>query len=304
MANDLQLTNAAAVPGTKVPSSGIFPWPRETDIVPTKGYGMDLDGGTDRNVAENWRYQTCYIFLAYAAGAWTLPANFILPMWQAGQLDAVQIVPAPPAAMTWAQSRSETDLYKGGAPVPRDNCFRIRALSFALGRPFVAPGAGAGQVHVPNMGFYEAMIQAALADILGVQFQFQDQACAYEAGLSQFHAMAAGKTGNGQPVRNGAGFGLANLQPLRGSVYAGARDESDQLTINVTGPTVPVTFNENPATAIGANIYVPITLQAYGQPYPICPPAICATPQVTTDQLRGLIAGVIQDMGRNRQIPG
>lgn len=267
-----------ATPGSKVSSSPLMPWPADSQIVPGRGFGLDLDGGIDRNAAENWRYQTAYLRLAYDAVAqtFTLNANTVLPMWQAGQEQGVTIAPTA-ATPTWTQTRSETDLYKGGAPVPRDYVFRIRAIGFALGRPFMMEDpADPSQVHSQSMDPYVDRILSALWDVLGVQATFSEQACSYELGLAQFHAMPSGKVQTADHARAGVGIGVMNMLPLRGSIWAGARDESDQLTINVTSPSIPVKFLNDALNPLPDDIYVPVTLQAYGSAYFTCPPQACA----------------------------
>lgn len=287
-----------AMPGQKpdARSLPIAPWASESELVPTKGYGLDLDGGGDRNAAEHWRYQTAYIALTLAAGSWTLPAETSLEFWTVGQGDDVQMANPPAGFVPWKMTRSETDLYKGGAPVPRDFVFRIRSLGFALGLPFALPDpANPSMVTTDALTHYSGDILSKLWDVLGVNLSFNEEACSYEVGLAQFHAMPTGKvSGSDKHFRGGAGIGVVNMLPLRGSVWAGARDEANQLSVKVTSPKVAVSIQQNPAFPIEADVIVPVTFQAYGASYISCPPAVCATPAVVNDaQLEAAVRRVL-----------
>lgn len=275
-ANGAMVGIERALPGQKFKSSVLLPFPSEADVVPTRGFGLDLDGGPDRNAAENWRYQTGFLQFTYSGGMWSLAANTTLPLWQKGQGDAVTIIPGT-GVTAWNMTRSETDLYKGGAPVPRDYVFRIRSIGFALGAPFIMPPEGSAYFVKDAVLHYGETLLTRLWDVLGVQLSFNEEACSYELGLAQFHAMPAGKvSANEKHFRAGAGMGVMGMLPLRGSVWAGARDEANQLTVNVTSPAIGLAFEENPAYPVGEDIFVPVTFQAYGQSYISCPPAVCA----------------------------
>lgn len=300
-ANGAAVMLPQALPGQPlakgIRSPAIMPWPCEGDeIVPAKGYGLDLDGGGDRNAAEHWRYQTAYLGLTYAAGIWSIPANTELTFWTAGQGENVVVANPPAGFVPWAMSRSETDLYKGGAPVPRDFAFRIRSLGFAVGLPFGFPDPAAPIIYTNDvMDYYAKLIGSRLWDFLAAQFTFNEESCAYEIGLAQFHAMPTGKvSANPAHVRGGAGIGVVNMLPLRGSVWAGARDEADQLSVKVTTPKVGIAFAENPAYPLETDLLVPITFQAYGASYLSCPPTACAVPvQVSADQLDASVRRVL-----------
>jgi hypothetical protein len=285
-----EITHATA-PGDEIARPACFPWPSDGPcVVPRRGFGLTYEntgsGMPDRDLAELWRYQTGFLRLTQSAGALTLPANTTLPLWTRGQQNPnntsedASVIIAPPfaagSAVPWAMSRSETDLYKGGAPVPRDNNFVIRAFGFSIGQPFAASNAGDGTASkltvVPNLDLWYQRIVRMLWTFLGVQAAFGEAACRYELGKIAYWPQHANQTG-GDVVRSGAGVGCFGMLPINGEIFAGARDEVNQLILNVTSPTADIVFAADSEAAIATDILVPIDSIAYGRSSAWCNPA-------------------------------
>lgn len=280
--------NNGSVPATppataKIPP--IYPWPMGNLLVPRSGYGLGNPTTTlERNQAMPWRDQVGLWQFTNAAGVLTLAAGSNVGYFLNGYQEAI-----PGTTSTGlTASMADTNLYGGGATVPRDYLFAAVAFGVTVGRPFVITG---GKRHYPELLYpesptagqsYAAILRELMFESLSLRVEYKDSTSSFDLGNISHYPPADGVYGNGSPRLNG-GFGVMSMIPiLRGPVYLGAQDEVNQPTIIMKSVAQDLVVDAQTVVAT-ADVWVPVRLTAYGDSGPWCGP--CAPTQEDIDAI-------------------
>lgn len=269
----------------KVPP--MFPWPLGSLIVPPKGYGLGNPITTlDRDQAMPFRDQVGLFVFDNAAGVLTLAANSFVDYFAAGESEDV---PASNGFAGITASFADTNLFPGGAPVPRDSLFAAVSIGVTIGRPFILAAVGVGREYPEWLSesktagqSYAEMAREILFDSLALEVRYQDATQNFPLGALSHYPDAAGTYGPNVTRING-GFGVMSMLPiLRGPVYLGASDEVNQATLRVTSIKQDLILSAQTVVAT-KDVFVPVRLTAYGDSGPWCGP--CAPSAEDIDAL-------------------
>jgi hypothetical protein len=185
----------------------------------------------------------------------------------------------------YPKTPSETNLFRGGAPVDRPFMFLVTGLTFSALDPHQRGGEGAAAA---DPKYYSAWLQES-EDGPGYSFlmqkfhinndalrmRFGDTGCEYRVGLGAF-SPPWGDPAGAQTVRNGLTSTPGMYLPFTTSVCIGSRDDVKQLTLfAATGHAGQIQNNAAVPTALppendDGTVYVPIRVATVG--YMICVP--------------------------------
>lgn len=269
--------DAATAIGMKCELPAIFPWPCQT-LIPKKGYGLGnpLSGMLSKNAAEPWVEQYAYVVFTNdgaggVGGSFDLAGGMVIDMFTTGDTEA----PPSNVPLPFIQNRATTNLFKKGAPVPRENLFAAIAMGVAIGRPFgLACEADVilpERLYCPWVDSYGQRARDLLFDVLGLGVAYKDGSCNVELGnISNYTPMSAPY--GGDVVRLNGGMGVLSMTPIcRGPVYLGATDDVSQATVQLTGIKEAITLCVDSDLEPGTcKLVVPIHVWAYGSYGPWC----------------------------------
>ncbi len=265
MSQTLDITNVRPTQPNQEP----FPLmpPGMPDDWNARGYGLcDPSFRGIKQAGESWRFTTAYLRLTAVAGGAMTYAAATVNAFNYGEDEALTQY----GFTTAVGQQSDTDLNSQGAPVKEYEKFYAVGMGCEILRPFTSTGAQ-DKTYDEWLSAWRSRLYEIIAENTALQFQYGDEACEYVLGTVGMWPRIVGAQG-GSTIRGGAGMGPANMVPFKRPVEMGARDNSDQLTINlINGNTITIGADPIVPIPVGVtSVIVPVQISLYG--FPVCAP--------------------------------